>query len=165
MLLRRTSKILNSVFFYLITLLKFDHHFETVCRFRRPVRCILDRDEDMLITGTRHPFLCKYKAGFKSNGKITSIKLDMFSNAGNTVECSPFVMKKALFQADNAYKFENVEFNGYSCKTDLPSNTAFRGFGGPQAAMFGENVLTQVAHELRLDPVVVSYKTISLFRV
>jgi len=123
---------------------------------------MLDRDEDMVITGTRHPFYCKYKAGVKKNGKILAMKLDMYSNGGNTLDLSASVLERALFQADNAYKIENVEFNGLVCKTNLPSNTAFRGFGGPQAGLFGENIINHIADSLNMDPIKVKI-TLSKF--
>lgn len=121
---------------------------------------MLDRDEDMTCTGTRHPFLCKYKVGFKNDGRVVALKMTMYNNGGNSLDLSCSVLERALFSADNAYNIPNIEFNGYVCKTNIPSNTAFRGFGGPQGMMFTENVFDQVADKLNMDPAKVSFETI-----
>lgn len=122
-------------------------------KLKRPIRCMLDRDEDMACTGTRHPFYCKYKVGFKNDGKLTALKLIMYNNAGNSLDLSASIMERAVFSADNAYNIPNVDFKGMLCKTHIPSNTAFRGFGGPQGMMFCENVMDQVAQKLGMDRV------------
>ncbi|XP_050804387.1 xanthine dehydrogenase/oxidase isoform X3 [Gopherus flavomarginatus] len=103
-----------------------------------PVRCMLDRDEDMLITGGRHSFLGHYKVGFMKNGKINSLEVSYYSNGGNSEDLSMAVMDRALFHLDNSYNIPNVKGVGTVCKTNLPSNTAFRGFGGPQGMMVTE---------------------------
>uniref|UniRef100_A0A452RIE2 Xanthine dehydrogenase n=1 Tax=Ursus americanus TaxID=9643 RepID=A0A452RIE2_URSAM len=96
----------------------------------RPVRCMLDRDEDMLITGGRHPFLAKYKV------------LDVGSYAGDGRDS---IMERALLHMDNCYKIPNILGTGRLCKTNLSSNTAFRGFGGPQAMLIAEYWMSEVA--------------------
>ncbi|XP_011369071.1 xanthine dehydrogenase/oxidase [Pteropus vampyrus] len=111
----------------------------------RPVRCMLDRDEDMLITGGRHPFLARYKVGFMKTGKIVALEVDYYSNAGNTLDLSRSVMERALLHMDNCYKIPNIRGTGWLCKTNLASNTAFRGFGGPQAMLVAENWMDEVA--------------------
>ncbi|XP_003473062.1 xanthine dehydrogenase/oxidase [Cavia porcellus] len=111
----------------------------------RPVRCMLDRDEDMLITGGRHPFLARYKVGFMKDGKIVALEVDHFSNCGNTRDLSESIMDRALFHMDNTYKIPNIRGTGYLCKTNLASNTAFRGFGGPQAMLIAEYWMSEVA--------------------
>ncbi|XP_066122938.1 xanthine dehydrogenase/oxidase isoform X2 [Saccopteryx bilineata] len=111
----------------------------------RPVRCMLDRDEDMLITGGRHPFLAIYKVGFMKTGKIVALEVDHYSNAGNTQDLSGSVMERALFHMDNCYKIPNIRGTGRLCKTNLPSNTAFRGFGGPQGMLVAEHWMSEVA--------------------
>ena len=93
---------------------------------------MLDRDEDMLISGTRHPFLGIYKVGFNNDGKIKAAKVDMYNNCGWSLDLSFSVLERALFHATNAYYIPNVDVQGRCCKTNLASNTAFRGFGGPQ---------------------------------
>uniref|UniRef100_A0A8C2S9E5 FAD-binding PCMH-type domain-containing protein n=1 Tax=Capra hircus TaxID=9925 RepID=A0A8C2S9E5_CAPHI len=110
-----------------------------------PVRCMLDRDEDMLITGGRHPFLARYKVGFMKTGKIVALEVDHYSNAGNSQDLSHGIMERALFHMDNCYKIPNIRGTGRLCKTNLPSNTAFRGFGGPQALFIAENWMSEVA--------------------
>ncbi|XP_057599157.1 xanthine dehydrogenase/oxidase isoform X3 [Hippopotamus amphibius kiboko] len=110
-----------------------------------PVRCMLDRDEDMLITGGRHPFLARYKVGFMKTGKIVALEVDHYSNAGNSQDLSHGIMERALFHMDNSYKIPNVRGTGRLCKTNLPSNTAFRGFGGPQALFIAEYWMSEVA--------------------
>nr|XP_031540787.1 xanthine dehydrogenase/oxidase isoform X2 [Vicugna pacos] len=111
----------------------------------RPVRCMLDRDEDMLITGGRHPFLARYKVGFMKTGKIVALEVDHYSNAGNSLDLSHSVMERALFHMDNSYKIPNIRGTGRLCKTNLPSNTAFRGFGGPQGLFIAEYWMSEVA--------------------
>ncbi|MEJ1287177.1 hypothetical protein NN561_018192 [Cricetulus griseus] len=111
----------------------------------RPVRCMLDRDEDMLITGGRHPFLAKYKVGFMKTGNIVALEVAHFSNGGNTEDLSRSIMERALFHMDNAYKIPNIRGTGRICKTNLPSNTAFRGFGGPQGMLIAEHWMSEVA--------------------
>ncbi|XP_074845961.1 xanthine dehydrogenase/oxidase isoform X2 [Carettochelys insculpta] len=110
----------------------------------RPIRCMLDRDEDMLITGGRHPFLGQYKVGFMKNGKVKSLEVLYYSNGGNSEDLSLAVMDRALFHMDNSYNIPNIKGEGRVCKTNLPSNTAFRGFGGPQGMMIAESWMNDV---------------------
>uniref|UniRef100_A0A4W6FTL7 Xanthine dehydrogenase n=1 Tax=Lates calcarifer TaxID=8187 RepID=A0A4W6FTL7_LATCA len=114
----------------------------------RPVRCMLDRDEDMLITGGRHPFYGKYKVGFLNSGKVMALDVSYYSNAGNSMDLSLSVMERALFHMENSYNVANVRGQGFLCRTNLPSNTAFRGFGGPQGMMISESWITDVAQSL-----------------
>ncbi|PIO30993.1 hypothetical protein AB205_0063890 [Aquarana catesbeiana] len=118
----------------------------------RPVRCMLDRDEDMLITGGRHPYLGRYKVGFKNSGQVTALEVSYYLNAGNSVDLSHAVLDRSLFHMDNAYKIPNIRGTGYLCKTNLPSNTAFRGFGGPQAMMVVEAWMSDIAEVCKLPP-------------
>ncbi|XP_070590412.1 xanthine dehydrogenase/oxidase [Erythrolamprus reginae] len=110
-----------------------------------PVRCMLDRDEDMLISGGRHPFWAKYKVGFKKNGKITSLDVSYYSNGGNSIDLSHGVMDRAVLHLDNSYNIPNIRGIGVVCKTNLSSNTAFRGFGGPQGMMVAECWISDIA--------------------
>ncbi|KAL3874744.1 hypothetical protein ACJMK2_037715 [Sinanodonta woodiana] len=119
----------------------------------RPVRVSLDRDQDMLMTGTRHPFLGRYKVGFTKQGKILALQLELYNNAGNSIDLSPSVLDRAIFHCENSYKIPNLKVTGYLCKTNTPSNTAFRGFGGPQAMLIAEQWLTDVAFYLGISPV------------
>ncbi|XP_058982542.1 xanthine dehydrogenase [Musca domestica] len=120
-------------------------------RLRRPVRCMLDRDEDMMITGTRHPFLFKYKIGFTSEGRLTALSIECYTNAGWSMDLSFSVMERAVYHIENCYKIPNILAAGYVCKTNLPSNTAFRGFGGPQGMFAAEHIIRDVARILNKD--------------
>ncbi|CAI5638408.1 unnamed protein product [Oreochromis niloticus] len=111
----------------------------------RAVRCVLERGEDMVITGGRHPTLGKYKVGFMNDGKIVAADIQFFANSGNTVDESPFVAEKMVLHMDNAYNIPNLRGRGAACKTNLPSNTAFRGFGVPQGLLIVENMINDVA--------------------
>ncbi|XP_021921362.1 xanthine dehydrogenase isoform X2 [Zootermopsis nevadensis] len=125
-------------------------------KLNRPVRCMLDRDEDMMISGTRHPFLGKYKIGFTKKGKITACDIKLYNNAGHTLDLSGPVIERAMFHFENAYYIPNARVRGYICKTNLPSNTAFRGFGGPQGMFFAENMIRHIASYLEKDPLEIS---------
>ncbi|XP_013387039.1 xanthine dehydrogenase/oxidase [Lingula anatina] len=103
----------------------------------RPVRCMLDRDEDMLITGGRHPFLAKYKVGVDSRGRLLALEATLYLNAGNVCDLSPYVLGEALDRFDSCYLIPNLLLTGVLCKTNLRSNTAFRGFGSPQSVLVG----------------------------
>src|SRR5208282_3720771 len=98
----------------------------------KPVRVRINRDQDMMLTGKRHPFLARFKVGFNSAGDLLAAKIDLFSNGGWSLDLSQPVTDRALFHLDNAYYIPAVEFRGQVAKTNLSSNTAFRGFGGPQ---------------------------------
>ncbi|EDV93247.1 xanthine dehydrogenase [Drosophila grimshawi] len=114
-------------------------------RLRRPVRCMLDRDEDMLTSGTRHPFLFKYKLGFTKEGLITACDIECYNNAGWSMDLSFSVLDRAMYHFENCYRIPNVRVTGWVCKTNLASNTAFRGFGGPQGMFAGEHIIRDVA--------------------
>uniref|UniRef100_A0A671RAV7 Xanthine dehydrogenase/oxidase-like n=1 Tax=Sinocyclocheilus anshuiensis TaxID=1608454 RepID=A0A671RAV7_9TELE len=109
---------------------------------KQPVRCMLDRDEDMLVTGGRHPFFGHYKVGYMNNGRVMALDVMLYSNAGNSLDLS---LSRALFHMDNSYNIPNIHGTGYMCKTNLPSNSAFRGFGGPQGMMIAESWMSDVA--------------------
>ncbi|XP_037617344.1 aldehyde oxidase 6 isoform X1 [Sebastes umbrosus] len=111
----------------------------------RAVRCVLERGEDMLITGGRHPILAKYKVGFMNDGRIMAADIQYYTNAGNAVDESILVVEKILLHFDNAYNIPNLRGHAAACKTNLPSNTAFRGFGVPQSIVVVENMINDVA--------------------
>lgn len=119
-------------------------------KFRRPIRCMLDRDEDMMLCGQRHPFLGKYRVGFNSEGKILALEVALFSNAGYSADLSIAVMERAVSHSDNVYMIPNVTIHGKVCKTNLHSNTAFRGFGGPQGMAVTETWMNHVAEYLNV---------------
>ncbi|XP_043848598.1 aldehyde oxidase 1-like [Dromiciops gliroides] len=117
-----------------------------------PVRCVLERREDILITGGRHPYLGKYKVGFMNDGRIMALDIVHYSNGGFTLDESVFVIELGILKMDNAYKIPNLRCRGLACKTNLPSNTAFRGFGYPQAGLITESCITKVAAQSGLPP-------------
>uniref|UniRef100_A0A8C6RHL3 aldehyde oxidase n=1 Tax=Nannospalax galili TaxID=1026970 RepID=A0A8C6RHL3_NANGA len=121
-------------------------------KHNRAVRCILERGEDMLITGGRHPYLGKYRAGFMNDGRILALDLEHYCNAGSTLDESLWVIEMGLLKMDNAYKFPNLRCRGWACRTNLPSNTALRGFGFPQAGLVTEVCITEVAVKCGLSP-------------
>ncbi|CAK9809030.1 Xanthine dehydrogenase [Anthophora quadrimaculata] len=125
-------------------------------RLRKPVRCMLDRDEDIMVSGTRHPFLLRYKVGFDDNGAIKAARVYIYNNAGYSTDLSFPVMERALFHFENSYKIPVCEVYGFICKTNLPSNTAFRGFGGPQGMFVAETMIRHIAEYLNIDAVKVS---------
>ncbi len=119
---------------------------------KRPVKLRLPRDDDMRATGKRHPFLIRYDAGFDEAGRILALDLLLASNGGNVADHSPAVMTRALCHADNAYWLPNLRFRGFCCKTNTVSNTAFRGYGGPQGMLAIETIVDHVARHLGLAP-------------
>ena len=118
----------------------------------RPVRIMLDRDEDMAVSGWRHPFLGNYKVAFNKEGKVLAADVDLYNNAGWTMDLSFSVMERAMFHSDNSYLVPNLRVRGHCCKTNLPSNTAFRGFGGPQVSHLSTYVIQEVMEVLILNP-------------
>jgi xanthine dehydrogenase molybdopterin binding subunit/xanthine dehydrogenase small subunit len=121
----------------------------------RPVRVMLDRDIDMELTGKRHPFLARFDVGFDTDGTLRAARVELTSNGGFCLDLSGAICDRALFHLDNAYYVPAVEFSGRVAKTHLASNTAFRGFGGPQGMCVIEEVLGRVARATGLEPEVV----------
>ena len=121
-------------------------------KFQCPIKMRLDRDEDFLITGKRHPFYYEYKVGFRSDGRLSGLELMLASNCGFSAGLSGPVADRAVFHADNAYFLEDVKISSYRCKTNTQSHTAFRGFGGPQGMIVIEHIMGEIARELDLDP-------------
>ena len=120
-------------------------------RTRRPVRFAYNKDDDMRFTGKRHPFKTVYRAGFKRDGRLTAIDLKLYASGGCSTDLSFAVLERAMLHSDNAYYLPNVRIEGRVCKTNLPSNTAFRGFGGPQGVAGIENVMQAIALALGVD--------------
>ena len=120
-----------------------------------PVRVRLNRDQDMALTGHRHPFLAKFTVAFDPKGNLLAAKIHLFSNGGWALDLSQAVTDRALFHLDNAYYIPAVEFRGQVAKTNLSSNTAFRGFGGPQGMLVIEEIIDRVARRLALPPEIV----------
>ena len=120
-------------------------------KLRRPVKLRLDRDEDFMITGKRHPFAYEYTVGFDETGRITGLKMMMAVNCGFSADLSGPVADRAVFHVDNAYFLENVDIASYRLKTNTQSHTAFRGFGGPQGVVVIESIMGDIARHLDLD--------------
>ena len=114
----------------------------------KPVRCMLTREEDMVLMGQRHPFLGRYKIGVNKDGKIQALDCDIFNNAGWTFDLSPAVVERSMSHVDGCYKIPNVFIRGRICKTNTMSNTAFRGFGGPQGMFIAETYMEETADRL-----------------
>jgi xanthine dehydrogenase large subunit len=118
----------------------------------QPCRCWLHRHQDMAWTGKRHPFLTKYRAAFDARGRILALDARLYSDGGWSVDLSGPVMDRALFHANGAYFIENIRLEGRVCATNLPSNTAFRGFGGPQGVLVVEDAISRAAETMDRDP-------------
>ena len=112
----------------------------------------LDRGDDMRQTGKRHPFAADYEAAFDDEGTLTGLKVDIVANGGWSIDLTPAIVDRALFHLDNAYYIEHVDFIGQGIRTNLPSNTAFRGFGGPQGVLVVEEAINRFAERQGLDP-------------
>ena len=124
-------------------------------RLGRPVKLRVDRDDDFLITGRRHCFCYEYEVGHDDEGRLLGLELTMVSRAGHSADLSGPVMTRALCHVDNAYWLPDVALHGFSGRTNTQSNTAFRGFGGPQGAIAAEHILDSVARRLGRDPLAV----------
>ncbi len=118
----------------------------------RPVKVRPDRDQDMILTGKRHDFLIDYDVGFDDDGRIRGLELELASRCGMSADLSGPVNDRAVFHADNCYYLSDVAITSHRCKTNTVSNTAFRGFGGPQGMFAIEYVLDEIARELGADP-------------
>ncbi len=118
---------------------------------RRPVKIRLTRDEDQIMTGKRHDFLSNYHVGFDDTGKITALDVKLHANAGAAADLTMPILARAMFHIDNAYFIPNLTVSGNSWKTNLPPNTAFRGFGGPQGMAVIENIVDRIARFLKKD--------------
>ncbi len=118
----------------------------------RPTKMRLPRVEDMQITGKRHPFYVEYDVGFDDNGLLHGIEIELAGNCGYSPDLSGSIVDRAMFHADNAYFLGNATINGHRCKTNIASNTAYRGFGGPQGMVAIEEIMDAIARSLGKDP-------------
>ena len=118
----------------------------------RPVKLRLPREADMIATGKRHGFFIEYDVGFDDDGRILALDVKLAANGGHTTECTPAVLTKTLTHVDNAYWIPNYRAVGYACKTNTVSNTAFRGYGSPQAVLVMEEVISGMAFVLGKSP-------------
>ncbi|MEP7212910.1 MAG: molybdopterin cofactor-binding domain-containing protein [Acidobacteriota bacterium] len=115
---------------------------------KRPVKYALHRMEDMRMTGKRHPYSADYKIGLDKDLKIAAYEATFYQNAGASCDLSPAVLERTLFHCTNSYFVPNVTATAYSCRTNLPPNTAFRGFGGPQGMFVIESAIAHAAEKL-----------------
>jgi xanthine dehydrogenase large subunit len=121
-------------------------------QLNRPVKLRADRDDDFMITGRRHGFEFDFDVGHDDEGRVLAVEIDLIANAGFSADLSPPVMTRAICHFDNAYWLPNVSMHGWCARTNTQSNTAFRGFGGPQGAIAIEFILDSVARRLGKDP-------------
>jgi xanthine dehydrogenase large subunit len=127
---------------------------------RRPVKCVLHRMDDMRMTGKRHPYSSDFKIGFDKDLKIVAYEATFYQNAGAAADLSPAVMERTLFHAGNSYHLPHARVTAYSCKTHLPPNTAFRGFGGPQGMFVIEAAIAKAAESLGIHASVIQEKNL-----
>ncbi|MCY1056954.1 xanthine dehydrogenase molybdopterin binding subunit [Nannocystis sp. SCPEA4] len=118
----------------------------------RPVKVWLSRDLDMTMTGKRHPFWSRYRAGLDARGRLLGLEVELVADGGWSVDLSPAILDRGMFHIDNGYFVPNLHFVGKAVRTNKASNTAFRGFGGPQGMAVMEEVLSRAAERLGLDP-------------
>lgn len=118
----------------------------------RPTKMRLPRVEDMQMTGKRHPFFVQYDVGFDDHGRLHGIQLELAGNCGYSPDLSGSIVDRAMFHSDNAYYLGDATINGHRCKTNTASNTAYRGFGGPQGMVAIEEVMDAIARSLGKDP-------------
>jgi len=121
-------------------------------KLKRPARCVVTKDDDMIMTGKRNPFETDYRVGFDDEGKILALDLELFSDGGAYADLSTAIMERAMLHSDNAYFIPAVRIRGQVCRTHVHPHTAFRGFGGPKGVATIERILEEIAHGLGLDP-------------
>jgi xanthine dehydrogenase large subunit len=119
----------------------------------RPVKLRADRDDDFMITGKRHDAIYTYEAGFDDDGRLQGARVEIALRAGYSADLSGAVATRAVCHFDNAYYLQDVDITALCCRTNTQSNTAFRGFGGPQGALVMEVMMDEIAHRLKRDPV------------
>ncbi|MBV1905466.1 MAG: xanthine dehydrogenase molybdopterin binding subunit [Pseudomonadales bacterium] len=125
---------------------------------KRPVKLRLDRDTDMRVTGKRHDFNIRYTVGFDKLGLIEGIEFKFSARCGMSADLSGAINDRTMFHCDNAYYLPNISIQSYRCKTNTVSNTAFRGFGGPQGMFAIEYVIDEIARYLNKDPLSIRRK-------
>ena len=125
---------------------------------KRPVKIHLSRDDDQKITGKRHRFIINYEAGFDKEGQIEAVIFEQNSDAGAATDLSMAILERAMLHAENSYYIPNIRIIGSAWKTNLPSNTAFRGFGGPQGMAAMETIIDRIARILGKDSIEIRFK-------
>ncbi len=129
-------------------------------KLKVPVRIVLTKDDDMIMTGKRNPYQIDYQVGFNSDGEITALKSELYSDAGAYADLSTAIMERAMLHSDNAYYIENMDIAGQVCKTHHHSHTAFRGFGGPKGVATIERIMEEVAKVLGKDALEIRKKNL-----
>ncbi|HRO15400.1 MAG TPA: xanthine dehydrogenase molybdopterin binding subunit [Paracoccus sp. (in: a-proteobacteria)] len=124
-------------------------------KWNRAVKLRPDRDEDMIATGKRHDFVVDYEVGFDNEGRIRAVSGDWYARCGFSADLSQAVTDRALFHADNAYFYPHVELRSHPMRTNTVSNTAFRGFGGPQGVIVAERIIEEIAYATGQDTLAV----------
>jgi xanthine dehydrogenase large subunit len=126
----------------------------------KPVKLILLRHDDIIMTGKRHPYSSDFKIGLTNEGKILAYEVTFYQNAGAAADLSPAILDRTLFHATNSYYIPNVKATAYCCKTNITPNTAFRGFGGPQAMFVIESAIYKAAEKMGIEPYVIQEKNL-----
>lgn len=121
-------------------------------RTGRAARCVITKDDDMVMTGKRNPFEIDYTVGYDDDGTIVGLDARLYSDGGAYADLSTSIMERAMLHSDNAYFLANVKITGQVCRTHVHPHTAFRGFGGPKGVAMIETVLEDIAHRLGIDP-------------
>ena len=121
-------------------------------KLKTPVKLILNRQDDIRLTGKRHPYSSDYKIGLTKDGKILGYEATFYQNAGAAADLSPAILDRTLFHCTNTYFIPNLRAIGLSCRTNIAPNTAFRGFGGPQGMFVIESAIYKAAHVMGIDP-------------
>ncbi|HBF89224.1 MAG TPA: xanthine dehydrogenase molybdopterin binding subunit [Bacteroidales bacterium] len=125
---------------------------------KRPVKMRFFRDEDQKITGKRHRFLLKYKAAFDNDGIISAIDVEQSTDAGWATDLTMSILERAMMHAENSYYIPNMRIIGNAWRTNLPSNTAYRGFGGPQGMAGMETIIDRIARKLKIDAAEIRFR-------
>lgn len=129
-------------------------------KLKKPIKLVLRRDEDMRMTGKRHPYSSDFKMGLTHDGQILAYEVTFYQNAGAVADLSPAVLGRSLFHATNSYFIPDMKATGYVCRTNLPPNTAFRGFGSPQAVFVIESAIFKAAEQIGVAPSFIQKKNL-----
>ncbi len=121
-------------------------------RTGRAARCVITKDDDMVMTGKRNPFEIEYTVGYEPDGTLTALDARLFSDGGAYADLSTSIMERAMLHSDNAYFLPAARIVGQVCRTNVHPHTAFRGFGGPKGVAMIESIIEDIAHHLGIDP-------------
>jgi xanthine dehydrogenase large subunit len=129
-------------------------------KLKKPVKLILNRQEDIRMTGKRHPYSSDYKIGLTNDGKILAYEVTFYQNAGAAADLSTAILDRTLFHCTNSYFIPNVKATALCCRTNLPPNTAFRGFGGPQGMFAVEGAIYKAAEKMNIAASIIQEKNL-----